>query len=72
MNLGPKSTLQLKTCQESNEFDINDDLLDYIMKADQSIVAIKDEDIIFDDANKKKRYRLKKRKNVDDNDSPEL
>jgi len=42
------------------------------MKADQSIVAIKDEDIIFDDANKKKRYRLKKRKNVDDNDSPEL
>lgn len=62
----------MKTCQESNELDINDDLLDYIMKADQSIVAIKDEDIIFDDANKKKRYRLKKRKNVDDNDSPEL
>lgn len=44
------------------ENSLHDGLVDYINKADQNLVAIKDEDIALEEPGKKRRYRLKKKK----------
>ena len=36
--------------------------MEFISKADHRLIEIKDEDIAIDDGNKRRRYRLKKRK----------
>lgn len=44
------------------EAHLHDGLVDYINKADHTLVAIKDEDIALEEPGKKRRYRLKKKK----------
>lgn len=54
------------------ELTLDDDLVDFISKADSKVAEIRDEDIIFDnEQNRKRKYRLKKKKNIDENDSPD-
>lgn len=50
---------------------MDDDLVEFISKADNKIVAIRDEDITFDDNFKKKRYRIKINKRLEENESPD-
>ncbi len=50
---------------------MDDDLVEFISKADNKIVAIRDEDITFDDNFKKKRYRIKINKRLEETESPD-
>lgn len=45
--------------------------MEFISKADNKIVAIRDEDITLDDNYKKKRYRIKINKRLEENESPD-
>jgi hypothetical protein len=51
---------------------LKDELVDYISKADSQIAAIRDEDIAIDDNYRKKRYRIKINKRLEENESPEV
>ncbi|CAD8200306.1 unnamed protein product [Paramecium pentaurelia] len=67
-----KSNTLPKRIQTDDSIKLNDDLVEFISKADNQIVAIRDEDITLDDNYKRKRYRIKINKKFEENESPDI
>ncbi|CAD8109421.1 unnamed protein product [Paramecium sonneborni] len=61
-----------KRIQHDDSIKLNDDLVEFISKADSQIVAIKDEDITLEDNYRRKRYRIKINKKMEENESPDI
>ncbi|CAK61405.1 unnamed protein product (macronuclear) [Paramecium tetraurelia] len=61
-----------KTFQNEESIKLNDDLVEFITKADAQISVIKDEDILLGDNYTRKRQRIKNNKNVEENESPDV
>ncbi|CAD8208094.1 unnamed protein product [Paramecium octaurelia] len=61
-----------KTLQNEDSIKLNDDLVEFITKADTQISVIKDEDILLGDNYTRKRQRNKNTKNAEENESPDV
>ncbi|CAD8198564.1 unnamed protein product [Paramecium pentaurelia] len=61
-----------KKIQIDDSIKLNDDLVEFISKADNQISIIKDEDILIGDNYKRKKQRIKNTKNIEENESPDV
>ncbi|CAD8085778.1 unnamed protein product [Paramecium primaurelia] len=61
-----------KRIQIDDSIKLNDDLVEFISKADNQISIIKDEDILIGDNYKRKKQRIKNTKNIEENESPDV